>query len=289
MKFARWIGIVAATLLAGTAPAGAETILFVGNSFTFGANSPAWKYRPDTVTDLNGEGLGGVPALFKRFADQAGLDYQVSLETAGGRTLNWHWQNRRDRLDRAWDHVVLQEYSTLDPEKPGDPAGLVEGVRRLSALFAARNPKVDLRLMATWSRPDLVFQKPSPWKGKPIETMGRDLRRAYDRAATVRPGTRVLPVGEGFNCAIARGVADANPYDGIAYNQAPLWSYDQYHASVYGYYLEALIVFAEITGRDPRTLGRDEASAIELGIGSDMAARLQAVAWEATRPNTTCR
>ncbi|MFZ3482814.1 PEP-CTERM sorting domain-containing protein [Sphingomonas sp. 3-13AW] len=289
MQINRWIAAAAAALLAGAAPACAETILFVGNSFTFGANSPAWKYRADAVTDLNGEGIGGVPALFKRFTEQAGLEYQVSLETAGGRTLNWHWENRRDRLDRAWDHVVLQEYSTLDPQRPGDPAGLVEGVRRLSALFAARNPKVDLRLMATWSRPDLVFQKQSPWRGKPIATMARELRAAYDQAAKVRPGTRVLPVGEGFNCAIARGVADANPYDGIAWDQAPLWSYDQYHASAYGYYLEALIVFAEVTGRDPRTLGRGETAATELGIGGDMAARLQTVAWEATRPGTTCR
>jgi hypothetical protein len=289
MRVLRWFGVAAAALLAATPPASAETILFVGNSFTFGANSPAMKYRADTVTDLNGEGIGGVPALFKRFADQAGLDYQVSLETGGGRTLNWHWQNRRDRLDRAWDHVVLQEYSTLDPQRPGDPAAMVEGVRRLSAMFAKRNPKVDLRLMSTWSRPDLVFATPGPWKGKPIEAMARDLRRAYDQAAKVRPGTRVLPVGEGFNCAIKRGVADANPYDGIAENQAPLWSHDQYHASAYGYYLEALIVFAEVTGRDPRTLGRDEAAATELGIDSAMAARLQAVAWEATRPGTTCR
>lgn len=288
MGIARWIGILA--LLAGATPAAAaETILFVGNSFTFGANSPAWKYRADSVTDLNGEGIGGVPALFKRFADQAGLDYQVSLETAGGRTLDWHWQNRRDRLDRAWDHVVLQEYSTLDPDRPGDATATIAAVRRWSALFAARNAKVDLRLMATWSRPDLVFARASPWRGKPIATMARDLRTAVDRAAAVRPGIGVLPVGEGFNCAIARGVADANPYDGIAYGQAPLWSYDQYHASAYGYYLEALIVFAEVTGRDPRSLGRDETAAIELGIGGDMAARLQAVAWEATRPGTGCR
>src|ERR1700752_4997353 len=43
----------------------AETILFVGNSFTFGAETPLVQgYRPDTVTDLNHEGIGGVPALF---------------------------------------------------------------------------------------------------------------------------------------------------------------------------------------------------------------------------------
>ena len=39
--------------------AAAETILFVGNSFTYGAYSPVWKYRAETVTDLNGTGVGG--------------------------------------------------------------------------------------------------------------------------------------------------------------------------------------------------------------------------------------
>ena len=36
------------------------------------------------MTDLANEGKGGVPALFKSFTAQAGLDYEVSLETRGG-------------------------------------------------------------------------------------------------------------------------------------------------------------------------------------------------------------
>ena len=59
-------------------------ILFVGNSFTFAANSPVRYYRSGSVTDLNNEGQGGMPALFKSFADQAGLEYDVYLETRGG-------------------------------------------------------------------------------------------------------------------------------------------------------------------------------------------------------------
>ena len=50
-------------LLLPCAPTEAHSILFVGNSFTFGAGSPVRKYHPDQVTDLNGEGIGGVPAL----------------------------------------------------------------------------------------------------------------------------------------------------------------------------------------------------------------------------------
>ena len=54
-------------------------------------------YRKGTVTDLNGDGMGGVPALFKRFADEAGLRYNVSLETAAGQTLAWHLANKSCR------------------------------------------------------------------------------------------------------------------------------------------------------------------------------------------------
>ena len=52
-------------LAAGNVLAG--SILFIGNSFTFGFGSPVRYFRPDTVTDLNSSGQGGVPALFKSF------------------------------------------------------------------------------------------------------------------------------------------------------------------------------------------------------------------------------
>src|SRR3546814_2177573 len=66
--------------------------------------------------------------------------------------------------------------------------------------------------------------------------------------------------------------------DLIAYDQLDLWSYDHYHASIAGYYLEALVVFAGITGKDPRTLGKGENAAGDLGLSGEQAARLQRVA-----------
>jgi len=59
--------------------------------------------------------MGGVPAFFKRFADEAGLRYDVSLETAAGQTLTWHLANKRAVIDCRWDVVVLQQYSTPMP------------------------------------------------------------------------------------------------------------------------------------------------------------------------------
>ena len=74
--------ILTAAALSGTTPP--TTILFVGNSFTFGALSDVMTYRKESVQDLNGDGVGGVPALFKRFADEAGASLRgVARDGAG--------------------------------------------------------------------------------------------------------------------------------------------------------------------------------------------------------------
>jgi hypothetical protein len=109
--------------------------------------------------------------------------------------------------------------------------------------------------------------------------MALDIRHADDEARQLSGAKRVLPVGQAFNCAIALGVADGNPYDGIAPGKIDLWADDHYHASTAGYYLEALTIFAGITGRDPRQLGAYESAAAELGLSPALVARLEAVAY----------
>lgn len=283
----RTLLLALAALLSTGARAEAETILFVGNSFTFGANTPVRVMNADRVTDLNNERIGGVPGLFKRFTEQAGLDWQVSLETSGGKTLGWHLAERRAVIDRAWDHVVLQEYSTLDPNRPGDGTATIADAKRIADLLRARNPKVAITLSATWTRPDLVFLPDKRWSGTPVATMANDLRRATDTAAR-RAKADVAPVGQAFTCAIRSGVADANPYDGIDYTRVPLWSYDQYHASNYGYYLEALVIFGRVTGIDPRTLGAREAAAGDLGFSEAETTALQQTAYDAIATDGAC-
>lgn len=259
--------------------AGPKTILFIGNSFTQGAHSAARNWRAGSVTDLNNAGYGGVPALFKLFAEQAGLDYRVSLETQGGKSLGFHYDERRQLFDRPWDIVVLQEFSTLDRDKPGNPANYMHNVDRLAALFKARNPAVDIRLASTWTRADQTYKPGGHWYGKPVTAMADDLRAAADRARAANPSVAgVVPVGQAWSRAMATGVADPNPYDGIAYGQLDLWAYDHYHASVAGSYLSALVTFGAITGVDPTTLGAKEKGADELGLSDAQAAALQRVA-----------
>jgi hypothetical protein len=266
------------------APAAATTILFVGNSFTYGDPAGAAplvrNYRPDTVTDLNGGHVGGVPALFKAFTVQAGLDYDVSLETAPGKGVDWHYENRLATIARPFDKVLLQSYSTLDGAHPGDPATLIKYSGLLAQAFRDKNPKVDVRLTATWSRADQTYKPGGAWYGQPIYRMALDVRAGYDKAGLASGLIGgVIPVGQAWNRAIASGLADANPYDGKV-TGIDLWAPDAYHASVYGYYLEALTIFGNVTGRDPRSLGAGEQVARDLGIGTEIAAALQQVAAE---------
>jgi hypothetical protein len=268
---------------AAATAAPATTILFVGNSFTYGDPAGAAPlvrtYRPDTVTDLNGSGFGGVPALFKAFTVQAGLNYDVSLETEPGQGVDWHYENRLATIAKPFDKVLLQSYSTLDATKPGDPTTLIKYSGLLAQAFHAQNPKVDVRLTSTWSRADQTYKPTGAWYGKPIYQMALDVRAGYDKADRASNLiSQVIPVGQAWNRAIASGLADDNPLDGIAPGKVNLWAPDAYHASVYGYYLEALTIFGNVTGRDPRSLGANEYVAKDLGISPAIAASLQQVA-----------
>lgn len=132
-----------------------------------------------------------------------------------------------------------------------------------------------------WTRADETYRSTGHWYCQPVATMALDLRAAADRArAATTTIAGVLPVGQAWNRAFATGVADPNPYDGIAFGQVDLWTYDHYHASAQGYYLEALIIFGRITGHNPMSLGVDERAADELGIAPKDAVALQRVAYE---------
>ncbi len=273
--------LTATAATGGTMPAPAQSVLFIGNSFTYAALSPVHRYDASLVHDLNGDGVGGVPALFKLFTREAGLNYDVSVETVAGQTLKFHYTHERQKIDRAWDHVVMQEYSTLSPEQPGDPATFKRYAGKLAAMFKLKNPAVDIRLMATWSRPDQTYQPGGHWYGKPIEAMGDDLQKAYAQVAGGNASIHgVIPVGRAFNRAIREGVADPDPYDGTSYNQVDLWAYDHYHASTFGYYLEALMDFGSLTGKDPRSLGPHETAADDLGLSPAQAEALQNIAYQ---------
>lgn len=165
MKFALSLVATVVLALSVTGAQSGTSILFVGNSFTHAANSPVRFYRANTVTDLNHGGIGGVPALFKSFTQQAGIDYNVFLETRGNTGIEFHLENKLDVIgSRGWDAVVMHGLSTLDADKPGDPTKLIAASKQMADVLRARNANVQLYLMATWSSGGLgiVFKSAEP-------------------------------------------------------------------------------------------------------------------------------
>jgi hypothetical protein len=276
----------------------ATTTLFLGSSVTWGYTEVEG-FGVGTVTDLNGcteteggcKAIGGVPAIFKAFTEEAGLHYDVSFEVLPGSALTLHYDTKRPEIDRAWDKVVMNGQTTLDFDQPGNPMRIVGDVRHLGAMWRAHNPNTEVYLLSTWSRADLVYKTPSSlWYGTPIYQMATDIQAAYEFAAAANPAVHatVIPVGLAWNRAMKEGIAD--PYDGIKPDEVDLWrsglppeKNNHYHASRFGSYLEALVVFASVTGVDPRSLGAHERAANALGINPAQAQDLQRVAAEQVR------
>ncbi len=59
-----------------------------------------------------------------------------------------------------------------------------------------------------------------------------------------------------------------------------LWWIDYLHASKYGSYLSALVMFGTLTGINPASFGASEQAAADLGISPGDAVKLQQVAWD---------
>lgn len=256
-------------------------VLFVGNSFLHGHAPPVLHYNAARVTDLNGTGYGGVPAVFKQLADEAGLHVDVASELLSGQTLQFHLDHKLALItSRPWDIVVLQEYSTLSPRQPGDAAGFVSAAGRLEAAVHAASPTARVYLLQTWARADQVYRAPGGrWAGQTLEAMQADLRAAYrEAAARASCIAGVLPVGDAALRAVQEGVADRNPYDGIDAGKTGLWADDSYHFGPWGSYLEALVIFGQLSGHDPARLGSASRAGQALGLSVAQIEAAQAVA-----------
>lgn len=241
-----------AGLLAQPASADPISILFVGNSFTFGRADPVLNYNAANVADLTigqpggnadePHPWGGIPGIFQRFTAESGLSYDVSISARNAATLRGHYLNTNpDNYDlrgriggQRWDAVVLQENSTepLPVSKGGNPANFQaysaklerwihdgaadrDGNRQIPA-NANANPDADIYLYQTWARPDLIY--PNGARYGSLEAMQADLGAAY-RAAFDADGrfASIAPVGDAFLGAVTSGAATRNPYapDGL--------------------------------------------------------------------------
>jgi len=269
-------------------------VLFVGNSFTHGKYDPVRLYNAAGVTDENygqtgaraenyAGPWGGIPGMFKKFADQAGLVYEVHLESISGQPLEYHYNNALAVSQQAtWNKVVLQDQSTypIPSSRTGNRASFYTYATKLEQAIHGKNAQTQVYLYETWARADMTYPSGQPYSGLPIDTMFQDLHNGYyAEYRTNGKFAAVAPAGDAWLRAIQQGTATRNPYSPEA-GKINLWGADYYHPGNGGSYLNALVLFYTLTGVDPRTLGSGEQVAAALNIPAADATALQQVAYQ---------
>lgn len=262
-------------------------VLFVGNSFTYGHAAPTSTYNADSITDANGLKYGGVPAIFKQFTEQAGLDYDVTIEAVGGKPLSFHLTKPEIIGAPGWDAVVLQGHSTesLPAAHGGNPGRFIADAVALRDMVRSKNNNAAVYLYETWSSPKALPAQRYTTDDAGLRAMQDDLKSAAFAAFAKQRFEAVVRVGDAFMLALDLGIATHISLDGSATSSkgdaVDLWDpEDARHASKYGYYLSAALMYAKITKQDPRSLQADPGSAAAaLGITDTQARSLHALAY----------
>ena len=260
-RLALLISLVAVASPFASPLARADDVLFIGNSFTFGATAPAVQKN------------GGVPRLFAEIAAAKGRTVSTSAVTSGGK--DWAWHLAQPATDEAlnskpWTWVVLQDYSTR-PTRLGKVDQFIHDGETFSEKIAQNSPHAGIVLYETWARPAGAFYLSKTGFG-PEQMMG-DLHESFGRLRDDLAGknpnreARVAPVGTAF-------ARDAAKYPAIN-----LDAFDHHHTNAEGYYLAALVIY--------ETIYHDSAKGApasffngELVIPADDAAKLQNIADE---------
>ena len=271
-------------------------ILFVGNSFFHGAFQPVRSYNVANVTDENAgipsgeprsEGAagpyGGIPGIFKKLTEEVGLNYEVHSELMSGKSLEFHYVNALPVINQSkWDVVIMHDFSTgpVPVARSGKPELFTKYADMLEQTIHAANKSAAVYLYETWARADLTYPAKGPYFGSTIDVMATDLHDAYYAEFKHNGHFKGLaPAGDAWMRAIKAGVAMADPTHPES-GRVNLWGPDSYHPSIYGAYLNALVVLQQVTGKDPRKLGAQEKAAAELGIAPEVATMLQRIAYE---------
>jgi hypothetical protein len=258
-------------------------ILFVGNSYTYGHDDPVQSYNSANVTDANGTGYGGVPGIFKQMAAQSGFACNVTIEAVADYTLKDQYENESSIIGNSqWNIVVLQGNSTeaLPTARGGTPANFDTYASDLRGLVLSKNSSALLFLYETWASPTSVNDQGYDSGLSGLEEMTADLHAAYAHAGQAYGFNGVAPVGDAFLEAINQGDATYDPSNSSIPGY-DLWNAsDIRHASVYGSYLAAAVLYAELTGKNPTLLPYAGSAAQTFGISQANALSLEEIAEE---------
>ncbi len=245
---------------------------------------------------------GGIPGMFAQFAVESGLNYDVHIEAISETALDDNYAAASSVIDQSkWNDVVLQDLSTrplpyaLSGDNTSDPHNFCQTVQTIEQGVHGAAPSANVYLYETWARADEANQlnslHPNISYSDGLTALTTQYHDVYYQAAELDGNIAgVAPTGEAWATAWSMGIANPNPYSGNApgpslwygmnaTNNPSITSPDYIHPSIYGAYLSALVLFGQITGLDPRTLGSTESAASSLGISSTFASQLQQVAY----------
>jgi hypothetical protein len=252
---------VALFFVALTLAAQGDDVLFIGNSFTYGAMAPAVQKN------------GGVPKLFEEIARDKGRQVTTSAVTAGGKDWSYHLAQPATATalsEKPWTWVVLQDFSTR-PTRIGNVEQFMRDGETFSTRIAQNSPHAGILLYETWPRPAGKFYQSTPGCGfaEMMDDLHQSFARLRDDLVAKDPNrpVRVALVGTAF----ARVAAE---YPALNLNAS-----DDHHATADGYYLAALVIY--------ETIYHDSVKGVPssffhgaLVITADDAAKLQEVADE---------
>lgn len=228
MRLALLTGLWAVLIAGASLVLRADEVLFIGNSFTYGASVPGLPKD------------GGVPALFEAIARAKGQAVTVSSVTAGGKDWSYHLAQPRTATalqSKVWTWVVLQDYSTR-PTRIGNIPQFLQDGATFSDRIAQNSPHAGILLYETWARPPGAFYQHYLGSGLsgPAQMMS-DLHDSYGKlqvALAAKDPTRPVRVAL-VGTAFARCTAE--------YPAIPLDAADYHHSTLEGYYLAALVMY----------------------------------------------
>jgi hypothetical protein len=238
----------------------AETALFIGNSYTYGAGDKA-------VQKL------GVPGLVAAIAEAKGRHLDAASVTKGGKDLGYHLAQPETSAAisaKTRDWLVLQDLSTKAVQ-PGGMEAHLEQTESLYHLFRTTSPKGSVVLYQTWPRGPLntMYRGAADGPAKMFASIKSLYAASAKKLEAIDPGDqiRIAPVGEAFVLCMAR------------HPEINLYSEDNHHASAAGSYLSSLVLYATLFSDAPTGATRVFSG---LEIAADQAAILQGIANEVT-------
>ena len=197
-----------------------------------------------------------LPGMLDTLLRQAGLEELTVASIAKpafGLQDHWALQETHDRIAEGWDVVVLQQGPSATEGRPS----LLEYAERFAEPILDANAVPALYMV--WPAEERSFDFPG-------------VSDSYSEAADRADGL-LFPAGEAW--------LDAWQLDG----QVELYGLDRFHPSPRGTYLAALVMYEQLTGRDPRALTGD----IPGSGGLASAAELEVLRRAAQRANAEHR